>query len=167
MTILDYARGYVAAGYSVIPVRPDGSKAPAVAHWKEYQSHRPDDRELVLWFGRGVNGIAIICGAVSGNLEVLDFDDAPTFEEWARLVEAEAPGLLDRFPRVATPSGGTHLYCRLPGPPPGNRKLALAEDGRVLIETRGEGGYVLAPGCPPACHPQDGGYFPSGGPALT
>ena len=128
----------------------------------------PTTRELVLWFGRGINGIAIICGAVSGNLEVLDFDDAPTFREWARLVEAEAPGLLDRLPRVATPSGGTHLYCRLPGPPPGNRKLALAEARSRPDRDAARGGYVLGAWvAPPACHPQDGGYFPSGGPALT
>jgi len=33
-------------------------------------------------------------------------------------------------------------------------------DGRpeVLIETRGEGGYVLAPGCPPECHPSGKPY---------
>ena len=34
-----------------------------------------------------------------------------------------------------------------------NQKLAESRDKKTLIETRGEGGYVVAPGSPLACHP--------------
>jgi putative DNA primase/helicase len=132
----------------VIPIRPDGSKAPALYHWKKYQERLPTPAELEHWFGDGVCGIAILAGRVSGNLEILDFDDLDTYLQWAK---ARAD-LVDRLPQVATPGGGRHLYYRLPFPPQGNRKLARWPDGRTRVETRGEGGYVLAPGSPANCH---------------
>ncbi len=150
--LLEIARAYAAAGLSVIPVRADGSKAPALPAWKEHQQRRADEAELILWFGHGQQfGVAIVCGAISQNLEVMDFDEAQTWERWRHLVELERPGLLRGIPCVKTPGGGRHLYlfgnC---GP---NRKLARTREGKTLIEIRGEGGYVLAPGCSPACHP--------------
>ena len=48
-SILEIARAYCAAGLSVIPVKVDGSKAPAIK-WKQYQSRIADDRELEDWF---------------------------------------------------------------------------------------------------------------------
>lgn len=167
LTTLEYARAYVAAGLCVIPIRPDGSKAPALGSWKKYQSELPADADLALWFGDGRNGIAVICGAISGGLEVLDFDAPELFDAWTRKVETEAPGWLAKLPQVRTPEGGTHLYFRVPVPP-GNDKLAKNKTGKkTLIETRGEGGYVLAPGSPPACHPTGRTYEHVGGPPIT
>jgi hypothetical protein len=169
-TTLELARSYVAAGLSVIPVRADGTKAPALASWKDYQSRPPTDAELERWFtprGSFASGVAVVCGAVSGNLEVLDFDDADTFRAWAAVVDLQCPGLLDRLPQVETPGGGRHVYYRVPGRVPGNQKLARSRDGSVLVETRGEGGYVLAPGCPPACHPSGRTYRHVRGLPLT
>lgn len=158
MTTLDCARRYLAAGFSVIPIKPDGSKSPA-EKWKEFQKRLPTDQELSHWFGNGhAYGLAIVCGSVSGNLEVIDFDSKEAFELWSELVESECPGLLENIPRVRTPSGGVHVYLRRGGAVVGNRKLALDAAGRVLIETRGQGGYVLAPGCPSSCHPDGKEY---------
>ena len=159
------ARAYVAAGLSVIPIKPDGSKRPPIK-WKEYQSRHADDQELQEWFAAGRHGIAVICGQVSGGLEVLDFDSADAWRVWSRLCEEEHPGLLARLPRVRTPAGGMHLYYRV-DEPGGNQKLAWDQDGLDLIETRGEGGYVLAPGCPPACHPDGLLYELMPGPDLS
>jgi hypothetical protein len=165
-SVLDTARGYVGGGLSVIPVRPDGTKAPAIA-WKEYQARLPTDEELIAWFSTSKNGIAVICGAVSGGLEVIDFDSPEAFGAWAAKLNEREPGLLGRFPVVLTPSGGRHLYHRLRGPVEGNRKLAVDDGGKVLIETRGEGGYVLAPGSPLTCHPSGNAYRHLSGPPLT
>jgi putative DNA primase/helicase len=156
-SVLDWARLYVSDGISVIPIRPDGSKAPALYHWKLFQERLPTPAELEHWFQGGECGIAILAGRVSGNLEILDFDDRDTFLHWAQT----RADLAARLPQVVTPSGGRHLYYRLPFPPLGNRKLAerritdplTGKKGRkVLIESRGEGGYVVAPGSPYACH---------------
>jgi hypothetical protein len=158
MTTLDHAERYRALGLSVIPVRPDGSKAPALDSWREYQRRLPTGEELLRWFGGDSPcGIAVVCGRVSGGLEVLDFETDAAYREWAVLVEAEVPGLLDTLPRARTPRGGRHVYLRTPNPG-GNRKLARAEDGTTVIEVRGQGGYVLAPGSPSGCHP-DGGVY--------
>ena len=61
----DIARAYIADGFSVIPIRPDGSKAPAIREWKTYQSRMMTEEEIERYFPDGV-GIAIICGAASG-----------------------------------------------------------------------------------------------------
>src|SRR4051794_29192763 len=89
------ARAYVAAGQSVLPVKRDGSKVPA-RKWAVYQERLATDRELVEWFGPpDPYGIAIVGGAVSGGLELLDFDQraAEIYPAWCELVEASCPGL--------------------------------------------------------------------------
>ncbi len=153
-----YAEMLVKNGLSVIPIRPDGSKGPAVSSWKQYQDRCPTTSELVDWFcNERNNGVAIICGKVSGNLEVIDFDDPSAIAPWIDEVTARGgEPILEKTVIVQTPSEGLHVYyrCSLIH---GNQKLAEQRDengkSETLIETRGEGGYVIAPGSPAACHP--------------
>ena len=168
MTTLDIARSYVAVGLSVIPIKADGSKSPALKAWKEFQGQLPRDAELAKWFAGTGHGVAVVCGAVSGGLECLDFDEVGLFDEWLEaVVDAGARGLSERLCVIVTPSGGRHVWyrveegCRVPG----NTALAWAPtpEGsatprQVRIETRGEGGYALAPGCPRGCHEQEEFY---------
>jgi putative DNA primase/helicase len=171
---LDAALADLRAGLSVIPIRRDGSKAPTCA-WKRYQKLRATEAKLRAWFGHpDPPGIAILGGAVSGGLELLDFDvGAETiYPQWRELVEAERLGLLAKLSVVRTPRPGFHIRYRcVEIPIPGNMKLAvdpdLPEDDRCLIETRGEGGYALAPGSPAACHKSGGIYEHIEGPSLT
>src|SRR5262245_15934517 len=61
--VYDTARAYVDAGLSVIPIRLDGSKTPAVK-WKRYQTELPTDDDLASWFnpyGESKYGIGIVC----------------------------------------------------------------------------------------------------------
>jgi len=109
-------------------------------------------------WSRNGYGTGIVAGKVSGNLEVIDFDDPAAFELWKRLVgELGGADLLKMLVIVETPTGGFHVYYRCSDGVEGNQKLAQrrGSDGklRVLIETRGEGGYVIAPGSPRKCHP--------------
>jgi hypothetical protein len=72
------------------------------------------------------------------------------------MTEELAPGLQRRLPLSQTPTGGYHVPYRC-AEIRGNQKLAqhLTADGRpgTMIETRGEGGYIIIPPFPPACHP--------------
>ena len=135
--LIDTAKAYASAGLSVIPTATD--KRPACA-WKTFTERQMSAREIEAHFRRA-DGIGIICGKVSGNLELLDFDDAGSqFAPWY----SKLPSYLrDRLVVERSPSGGRHVYYRVSGGEvPGNRKLAMKADGHVLIETRGAGGYV-------------------------
>jgi P4 family phage/plasmid primase-like protien len=169
--IHDAATDYVMSGLSVIPIRTDGTKAPALREWKTFQQRQPTLDELEEWFVGDYNGIAIVCGAISNNLEVMDFDEDAenVFLRWSEMVASIQPDLLGRLPVIVTPSGGRHVYYRCPviegNLKLGRRAVTVAEgtegarliDGkwanvRTLIETRGEGGYVVAPPSPAKCH---------------
>ena len=96
-------------------------------------------------------------GAVSGNAECLDFDDAETFQRFKSLVhDAELDDLVQRIEAgysETSPSEGIHYLYRC-AEISGNTKLACRpkrpeEQGdpddtiKTLIETRGEGGYIV------------------------
>lgn len=178
MGAVEHAIRYASGGLSVIPVLPDGSKAAAL-RWEPFQKRRAGETEIRSWFDGGKElGIAIVCGAVSGNLLVLDFDMPGYFDEWCEAVNSADPELLQELPIVRTPKGyGRHVYVRTPTARPG-AKLAKspASNGRapwtVAVETRGEGQYVVAPGSPGACHPSGKEYehvsgpFPEDAPTL-
>jgi putative DNA primase/helicase len=66
LTALEFAN----EGICVVPVATDGSKRPAIASWKQYQETMPTTSELMTWFG-SAEGVGVICGKVSGNLEML------------------------------------------------------------------------------------------------
>jgi hypothetical protein len=68
----------VVAGLSVIPIRPHGTKRPALEVWRPFQRTRPDAATLARWFRHG-EGLAVIGGAVSGPLEIPDFDAPELF----------------------------------------------------------------------------------------
>lgn len=176
------AIGYLASGLCVLPAMRTGSeKRVALASWKDYQSRLPEREELDWWFGgsapRG-NALCIVCGRVSGNLEMIDFDlQGEAFSAWCDAV-AQTPGGADLLARLVietSPSGGMHAIYRCEREVAGNLKIAQrriaceSEEPIVvgdkefvprrdaqglgvvltLIETRGEGGLFL-------CAPSEG-----------
>lgn len=195
-TPLDAALSYQRARLSVIPIKSDGSKAPACT-WKQYQEKAADETQIYVWFSNNDRlGIGIIAGKVSGNLEHLDFDhDAATvYPAWCDMVEAEAPGLLARLCVRKTPSDGYHVSYRCPKVTiPGDTKIAskpvevpgkeeMEFGGKkykptkagerwyvvlTLIETRGEGGQCVVPGTPAHCHRSGKLYVHHSGPKLS
>jgi putative DNA primase/helicase len=149
------ALSYCNNGLSIIPIRPDGSKAPAV-RWQPYQDVPPTIEEVKVWFNSPYQsyGVGIVAGRASGNLEVLDFDDAQAFTAWQGLIREQHLALLERLVLIETPSGGAHVLYRC-DLIEGNQKLAQRQIDasiKTLIETRGQGGYIVAPGSPVACH---------------
>lgn len=166
------AQQFRGGGLSVIPIRGDGSKAAAVS-WGRYKSAIASPDNLKHWFGNGRGyGIGIVAGRVSGGLEVIDFDDPELFEPWVGIVRKQMPKLLARLSTVQTPRG-IHVYYRC-SEIEGNLKLAsrgpddpLHSKQKTLIETRGEGGYIVAPGSPVACHQSGKPYRHLSGPQLA
>jgi hypothetical protein len=70
----------------------------------------------------------LVCGAVSGNLELLDFDCAgEAFAAWSELVAAHAPDLLDRLVIESSPSGGWHVFYRCEAPVCGIHTTQIAQ----------------------------------------
>jgi putative DNA primase/helicase len=155
MLVRDMARAFTEAGLSVIPIKPDGTKAPALETWAEFQTRIATPEEVRVMFRDGL-GIAIVGGDASGSLEILDIEAGAPFDEFCDLIKENDTALLDQLVHVATPSGGNHLFYRC-DEIAGNQKLAmhLDEEGRpnVDFETRGRGGYVVTIGSPAECHP--------------
>ena len=162
------AKAWAKLGLSVIPIRPDASKSPAISSWKKFQERIATPEEIKKHFKDGY-GIAILGGEVSGNLEILDFDVPKdengnvlgecVYEAWLDCLDADLLDLVEKIPVISTPGGGRHLYYRCEELA-GNKKLAMKLNPpgtkppkSTVVETRGRGGYVLAPGCPPECHP--------------
>jgi len=154
LTPVDTALALAAAGLSVIPIKPDGTKSPAVGSWSEFQNRIAKPEEIRSMFRPGM-GVAIVAGKASGNVEILDIESNAPFSEFQDLIREHAPELLDKLPHVETPSGGHHLFYRC-DEIAGNQKLAMRIDGNnkpeVMIETRGHGGYVVTVNSPAACH---------------
>ena len=92
-TVYTAAKRYVAAGLSIIPIAADGTKAPCSEllpyepardgerprpSWNPFRSRLPTRSELMAWFRPGhaetLCGIGVVCGVISGGLEVIDFE---------------------------------------------------------------------------------------------
>jgi len=161
------------AGCCVLPAASDGTKRPA-GDWKRWQTQRPD-RAQTAQLVNGSAGIGVVCGAVSGHLEMLEAEGAAIALMPEVTAAMDDHGLADVWRRVTngyaerTPAGGVHWLLRTPGPAHGNRKLARqpgdAGGVQVLFETRGEGGWVVtAPSSGPT-HPSGGAWVMlAGGP---
>ena len=136
----------------VFPVR-SGGKTPAVRGWQHVATQ--DRAQLRRWFREQRWNIGIATGA--SGLLVIDLDDGhghappPRWRSarhgrdvFTRLA-AEAGEPIPTTYTVATPSGsGLHLYFRQPAQGP----LLRNTQGKLgwCIDTRGEGGFVVAAG---------------------
>jgi hypothetical protein len=122
----------VDAGLCVLPaIRQGDEKRVALSSWKPYQDRLPSREELGAWFGGPSPAMAmcVVCGRVSGNLEMIDFDNwdgggGVAFETWRQAVESASPGLYARLVVETTPSGGRHVVYRCEAMVAGNQKLA-------------------------------------------
>lgn len=157
--LLDSAKEYLQMGFSVVAV--GYSKVPVI-DWSYLKQRQANLQELKDMFSaRQPHGIAVICGKVSGGLEVVDFDckhdlDGSLYERYIALLREKAPALATSLVKVRTRSGGWHLYYRcleIAGnqllarrPLTEQEKIKTKNGAKVLIETRGEGGIaVVAP----------------------
>ena len=146
---IELAESYRKAGLAALPAAK-AKKRPSIGGWKTWSKRLPTEMEIAAWFANNQDGICIVAGAVSGNLECIDFDaHGELYPAWKEKV---APEVFARLVVERTPSGGLHVLYRCEEPVEGNRKLAQGmREGKktTLVETRGEGGLFL-------CAPTEG-----------
>ena len=162
------AVSYLQSGLCVLPALL-AEKRPALSGWKHFQQHRPTEQQVRTWVSEG-RALCVLTGAISGNLEMIDFDhQAELFSPWRERVNEELPGLVERLVIERSQSQGKHVIYRCQEAIGGNRKLAQRvqildspepievggkpyvprrvhdhfEVTHTLIETRGEGGLFL------------------------
>ncbi len=140
------AEKFIKSGISVIPIQNDGSKRPSIKSWGEYQKGFMQDFTSF----KSDSWIASITGKVSGNLNLIDFDNhfgdiVEVFKEWANIPEVYAILTKSNLPIETTLRGGFHVFYRAPTTPPNAKYARRLRDGKAVtvIESRGEGGYVI------------------------
>lgn len=148
------ATQYLYAGLSVIPIRTNGNKKPALSSWEPFMCRLANDAELSNWYAKP-RGIGIVCGIVSGGLEVIDFDDGSLFPAWL----ASVVNITKKLTIIRTAGGGYHCLYRCPEIGT-NAKIACdpSRQKATLIESRGQGGYIIAHGSPSGVHPSGRTY---------
>ena len=182
------AAAIYAAGIQPWPVKHDGTKSPRGAGWSPKDlPKRLSEAETLALFDDTDTGLGVICGTVSGFLELFElegrFVNSDDFDTFMGLIE-EDEVLSEAFTRVRdgyearSPSGGMHFMFRTNEPSPGNTKLAMRpsspeelahnpkETHQTLIETRGTGGFAIFAGSNGKIHPTGGKWSRvAGGPS--
>jgi len=161
--ILDIAKKYHSFGLSVIPIGED--KRPFAYgkdySWKKHQEKLIDPSSNFY----DAKGIGLVAGLVSGNLEVIDIDlkydlTGKLFDEYKSMINENDKDILKKLVVQKTVNNGYHFIYRCEVIE-GNQSFAKRyttdeekeknpkEKVKVLIETRGNGGYI-------ACYPTIG-----------
>lgn len=134
---------YLGQNLNIIPIK-FGEKTPLI-EWNKYQKEKVATEELQKWFSGDVGiNLAVVCGQISGNLVVVDFDDPKAYKKLF--------GGIDRETLVVKTGRGLHVYFRTDYP---INSFAINIPGLGRIDAKGEGGYVLAP---PSVHPNGKTY---------
>lgn len=153
-------------GFNLVPL--GGDKRPVVVkrdghkefrfHWQEW-SEKPQTEsywqavQLFDWW-KDVQGLAAICGPVSGGLVCLDFDGLDNAEHVADVAEGLGFGRAYAW-QVRSPGGGFHLWFRADGLTLDKGKIKLPGITCKAVELRYTGHYVALP---PSIHPSGGVY---------
>lgn len=128
----ELALAWAARGYRVFPLSPN-SRRPVWADW-DWSKHATTNPETIrAWWATGDWNI----GCATGNgLVVIDIDNKDGKDGMATWVDHG--GVFDTL-AVRTTTGGLHLYFR------GDAASTVQRLGSG-VDSRGEGGYVVAPG---------------------
>ena len=138
------AHRLLAKGLNVFPVprpipgtpphTPGDGKTPALK-WKPYQSEPVTPDLINTWFAEPQN-IAILTGAISG-VVVLDVDAEAALRWVVRT--------LPHTPWQTRTARGRHFYYRHPGGVVRGTVHAETAIGKLALDVRGDGNYVIAP----------------------
>ena len=141
MTDIETVLKYYRKGLSIIPLKK-GEKKPSIK-WEEFQKRRASEEELKNWF-RTDSNFGIICGTVSGNLVVFDFDES----ESVNFIFSDFDQIKSKTMVVRT-GKGYHIYFRTGNTVPSSKRTHLH------LDIQSEGKYVVGPG---SLHPSGAIY---------
>ena len=141
-------------GWKYLPVLSD-SKRPAVPRWQQQSTN--NKKQLEAWAAKGYD-FGLDCGA--SGLIVIDLDKKHVTQDILRDSSVIANWLVAASKGVfcSTPGGGLHLYFKQPSTQNPLRNLKLNKTfghAQPWIETRGDGGYVVAYQLKKIVAPQD------------
>jgi hypothetical protein len=102
---LEEALRYRGLHWSIIPLLPRSKRA--AGRWRRFCRERPRRRDLQRWFVAEDRNVAVVCGAVSDDLCVRDFDIDDAYFAW----KEKYPDLADRLPTSRT-ARGFHVLFR-------------------------------------------------------
>jgi len=123
------------SGLYVFPCKP-GQKVPLRGSHGLHDATTDPDGIRGWWTRMPAANVAIACEP--SHLGVVDLDGAEGITTW-RTLTAQYPTA--RTLTVRTPSGGAHLYYA----DPDNRLRSTSRQVGAGVDTRGRGGYVIAP----------------------
>lgn len=138
---LEGALTAVALGFAVFPCNPL-NKRPLINDWRNNATR--DQQAIMDWWTANPD---IMVGAVTGSPSgyfVIDIDVKDGID-----AETKLKALRDQFGdlgavfMVSTPSGGLHLYCKMPPDEDVRNSTSVIAHG---VDIRGTGGYVIFPG---------------------
>lgn len=128
-------------GLSLIPLKPR-TKQPKAA-WKQYARRMPRQEEVSEWFsGKECLNVGVVCGAVSGNLVVIDFDTEDAIKRYRDWIEEMSSKTL-----TVSTGRGLHVFLRT--------REAVRSTTFEGGDVKAEGSYVAFP---PSLHPQGAHY---------
>jgi len=108
MSVVQNALHWYDIGVTPLPV-VTGTKKIAIP-WRTYQTERPTRREVIKWFTWYPywQNIALVCGAISNGLVVLDFDHGiDTYQQWQTM----HPELADTYAVKTYKGAHAYLFC--------------------------------------------------------
>ena len=129
---------------SIISIKK-GLKESAIP-WKKFQSERAPPDQVYAWWFRDGHDLAAVCGSISGNLVVIDFDDPALYHKtYGKGTEQNTLVVMTSCTtkRLDDSKRKRHVYFRTRYPIE-TRRINNSKDEHV-IDIQGEGAYVKIP----------------------
>lgn len=168
MNYVEIAKKYCKAGFSVIPVT--ANKVPAIREWKQFQTKPMNEKECEIHFNN-CYGMALLCGVNNVTAIDFDLKYDLSNDIFERYKDLIPKSLLKKMYVQSTKSGGFHFVFMCETLENNQKlasryttsyekhntymenfnnvdtreralKIASNDKTRVLIETRGKGGYI-------------------------
>ena len=139
--IIDF---FLSQNLSLIPVKK-GLKESAIP-WKKYQSERAPPDQVYAWWFRDGHDLAVVCGAVSDNLVVVDFDDPKLYKKsFGKGTEQSTLVVMTSCTTKRLEEGNRKRHVYFKSSYPIQTRRLHNKKGEHIIDIQGEGTYCKIP----------------------